>query len=91
MASADESLIGGHLRVHECPTNHPIWLSIVHSTNALTVTWRQFARGTGTTPKSGFSSMLFRQCPAPHNKTPHCAFERLLLPTNGATAAFEAR
>jgi hypothetical protein len=33
-ASADESLIGGRLRVHECPKNHPLGLCIVQSTNA---------------------------------------------------------
>jgi hypothetical protein len=57
----------------------------------LAIIRRQFARGTGTTSKSGFSSTLFRQYPAPHNKTPHCTFEWRFLPTNGAAAAFAAR
>jgi hypothetical protein len=54
----------------------------------LTITRCRFAPGNGTTRISGFSGALFRKYPAPHNKTPRCTFARLLLPPNGAEAAF---
>jgi hypothetical protein len=72
------------------PKKSPAWAIHCAQNECLTMTRRQFARGNGTTRMSGFSCALSRQYPAPHNKATYRTFERLLLPTNGATAAFAA-
>jgi hypothetical protein len=72
------------------PKKSPSWVIHCAQHECLTMSRRQFARGTGTTRISGFPGTFFRQYPAPHNKTPYCTFGRLFLPTNGAAAAFAA-